>query len=678
MLYETRTDLPRQTRVVKNTWIPLADGTRLAARIWLPLDAEQNPVPGILEYIPYRKNDVYAEGDERRHGYVAAHGYACVRVDLRGSGDSDGLLEDEYLPLEQQDGVEVIAWIASQPWCSGKVGMLGLSWGGFNALQVASHAPPALKAVISLGSTDDRYEDDIHYIGGCVFARYMLMWSTSVLAYMARSPDPINVGDDWRRMWFQRLEGSVDYIDPWLSHQHYDAYWKQGSVCEDLSAIKCPIYMVGAWQDGYTNSVMRLLENYSGPCKGLIGPWGHQNPYYGVPGPAIGYLQETLRWWDYWLKGIDTGVMADPQLRFYRQDAVKPAATYPIRAGRWATEPQWPSPNVQLHSVVLGERVLGTAGAPGSTLRHRSNLVPTGDAGNWAGWAHKTEFPLDQRPEDGQSMCFDGPVADAEMEILGQPLLRACVRVDRPSALLAARLCDVAPDGTSTLITRGFLNLTHHRSRESPEPLVPGEAVPANLRLKAISYVVPAGHRLRLALQTSYWPWVWPSPEMVELQVLTGGESVLELPVRNSPAEELPVPAHFAKPEAAPGLGVEVLHQPVGGRTSVYDAATGRHITTDFPAFFSGLRLPDHGGITFGEVDRDDWEIVEGDPLSARVSCRRTLDLGRGEWQTRIEALSVMTCTHDTFLVSTTLEAFEGNVRVFTRSWDHRIPRMLV
>ncbi|RPI47838.1 MAG: CocE/NonD family hydrolase, partial [Betaproteobacteria bacterium] len=194
MLYATRTEFPHETRVIRHVWIPMRDGTRLAARIWLPLDAESKPVPAILEYIPYRKNDVYADEDERVYRYLAGHGYAGVRVDVRGTGDSDGRFVDEYLPIEQQDGVDVINWIAQQPWCTGKVGMTGISWGGFNSLQIAAHAPSALAAVIVIGFTDDRYEDDIHYIGGCLFARYQLMWATCVVSYMARPPDPAVVG----------------------------------------------------------------------------------------------------------------------------------------------------------------------------------------------------------------------------------------------------------------------------------------------------------------------------------------------------------------------------------------------------------------------------------------------------------------------------------------------------
>lgn len=320
-------------RLIPNQWIPLADGCRLAARIWLPDNAEARPVPAVLEYIPYRKSDATATRDAPIHAYFARHGYASVRVDLRGSGDSDGILEDEYLPGEQRDGLEVLRWLAAQPWCTGRVGMIGKSWGGFNALQIAAHRPPELAAVISVCSTDDRYADDVHYRGGCLLAWDMLSWGSTMLAYSARPPDPAVVGERWRAMWLDRLDRTPPLVPTWLAHQRRDDYWKQGSVCEEYDAIACPVYMVGGWQDGYRNAVLRLLAGYPGPCKGLIGPWGHTYPHDGAPGPAIGFLQEALRWWDHWLRDADNGIMAEPRLRLWVQEAVEPAAELRDAAG---------------------------------------------------------------------------------------------------------------------------------------------------------------------------------------------------------------------------------------------------------------------------------------------------------------------------------------------------------
>ena len=308
------TDLPRPVRVVDHVWIPMPDGIRLGARIWLPADAEDDPVPAILEYIPYRKGDGTAVRDHPRHAYFAGHGYAVLRVDIRGSGESGGILHDEYLPQEQDDALEILRWIAAQPWCTGAVGMFGISWGGFNGLQVAAHAPPELKTVISLCSTDDRYADDVHYRGGSVLALEMLSWGASMLSFNAIPPDPAVAGEGWRELWLERIDSVDPYEHEWLRHQRRDDYWKQGSVCEDYAAIECPVYAIGGWADGYSEAVFRLVKGLGPPSKGLLGPWSHAFPDDVEPGPAIGFLQECLRWWDRWLKGVDTGCRgrADP------------------------------------------------------------------------------------------------------------------------------------------------------------------------------------------------------------------------------------------------------------------------------------------------------------------------------------------------------------------------------
>src|SRR5215468_2923993 len=313
---------PRAIQQLETVWIPLKDGTRLAARVWLPVDAAASPVPAILEYLPYRRRDFTAERDALTHPYVAGHGYACVRVDMRGSGDSDGVLTDEYLPLEQDDAVEVIAWLAAQPWCTGAVGMMGNSWGGFNALQVAAHRPPALRAIITSCSTDDRYADDIHAMGGCLLLDN-LRWASTMFAHNSRPPDPAVVGGArWRDLWLERLRGSGLWIDTWLRHQRRDEFWKQGSVCEDYDAIQCAVFAVGGWLDAYTNAVPRLLQGLAAPRRGLIGQWAHRYPHMARPGPAVGFLQVALEWWDMWLKSRPPGAAAEPFLRAWMQESV--------------------------------------------------------------------------------------------------------------------------------------------------------------------------------------------------------------------------------------------------------------------------------------------------------------------------------------------------------------------
>jgi uncharacterized protein len=669
-----RSEFAHRVRVIQHEWIPMPDGCRLAARIWLPEEAELTPVPAILEYVPYRKNDGLALRDAPIHHYFAGHGYASVRVDLRGSGDSDGILADEYLPLEQEDGVEVIRWLASRPWCSGSVGIIGKSWGGFNGLQIAAHRPPELKAVISVASTDDRYADDVHYMGGCVLAWAMLPWASTMLAYNALPPDPAVVGADWRATWRQRLEQTPPYISAWLAHQRRDEFWRQGSVREDYAAIGCPVYMVGGWTDSYRNAILRFLEGYPGPCKGLIGPWGHDYPEDGSPGPAIGFLQEAVRWWDRWLKGVDNGVMQEPKLRAWMPEAHRPASGYLTHPGRWLAADRWPAIDAEIRRFHLGAGTLSAAEprpADGDVERCVLGAeAAAGDLGQWGGHGDALEFPPDQRPEDGLSLCFDTEPLAEPAEILGVPVARLDLAADRPMALVAVRLCDVWPDGASTLITRGLANLTHRASDAEPEPLVPGQRYRVDVPLNAIGYQVPAGHRLRLAVSPTYWPWAWPAPERVTLSVFTGGDSLLDLPVWTG-AGGHPPPAHFAVPERAP----MPRHEPLGGgsgREVRRDVGTGTVEVIN--TVDDGHRLLDDG-LEYREHERDVYHIVDGDPLSARVECERAFSVGRGQWRVTVRTSSTMSATPSSFQVTNVLDAYEGDARVFTRTWNAEVPR---
>jgi predicted acyl esterase len=657
----TRTEFPRRVRVLEHTWIRLSDGCRLAAKIWLPEDAEADPVPALLEYIPYRKGDWTAIGDSTRHAYFAGHGYASVRVDLRGSGESDGVLLDEYLPQEQEDAVEVLAWLADQSWCSGSTGMFGISWGGFNSLQVAARRPPSLKAIITHCSTDDRYADDVHYMGGCVLAVYMLSWASTMLALNARPPDPEVVGDRWRDMWLERLEGSPPFVEAWLSHQRRDAFWKQGSVCEDYGAIECAVYAVGGWADAYRNTVFRLLEGLDCPKKGIVGPWGHQYPEDGVPGPAIGFLQESLRWWDHWLKGSDTGIMDEPLLRVWMQDSVPPAIHYDERPGRWVAEPSWPSPAMETRSSRLAFPAAAIRGSTAAGL----------DAAAWCGFGAPGDPPPDQQGEDGLALCSTTGELEERLEILGFPEVELTLSADRPQALVCARLCDVAPDGSSLLVTRGLLNLGHRDSDEYPSPLEPGQQYAVRVPMTAIAHVFPAGHRLRVALSPTYWPWAWPSPEPVTLTIHA---AQLHLPVRTPRPEDDRLPA-FQPPESAEPLATEFIPSPAVGRSRVYDVVSGRHELTWGQDFRHGSHRRIDNGLAWEVVGFDVFTIVEDDPLSASTRSVWTTRLERGDWQARIETSSTLSADAGNFHVTSAIDAFEGSTRVHASTRTTTIPR---
>lgn len=671
-----KSSFPRPVREIENTWIPMSDGARLAARIWLPQDAAENPVPAILEYLPYRKDDSTAFRDATRHPYFAGHGYASIRVDMRGCGDSDGILYDEYLPQEQDDALEVLAWIAGQPWCTGDVGIIGISWGGFNGLQIAARRPPQLKAIISLCSTDDRYADDVHYMGGCLLGIEMLPWASTMLAYNARPPDPRFVGSRWREMWLERMEQSPPFVEGWLSHQRRDAYWQHGSVCENYDAITCAVYAVGGWADGYSNAIPRLLAGLSCPRKGLIGPWSHNYPERGVPGPAIGFLQECLRWWDYWLKGVDNGIMDEPMLRAWLQESQPPDIYHSEWPGRWVAELQWPSPNIGRQSLWFGpgENLIDEPPAE-SWFVHQGDQRTGRDAGIWCPVGDPADLPGDQRGEDGRSLCFTSAPLAEPVEILGFPEVTFKLAVDQPNALLAVRLCDVAPNGVSTLVTRGLLNLTHRDSHAQPSPMQAGQIYVVSLKLNAIGYAIPAGHRWRLAISTTYWPHAWPSPVPVTLRLAAGRDSCLLLPVRPPGAEDARL-APFDPPESTTELAVEVLRTGHRRWQVEEEVITGQMAISD--AYDHGRRRILANGLIYDSTNKDTYTIITGQPQSAAVTCERSITIEREEWRTRVETFSNMTGDAHTFWVTNTLHGYEDGVRIFSNTWTFSIPRDLV
>jgi len=666
-------EFPRPVRLIDSLWIELSDGCRLAARLWLPEDAAAEPVPAILEYLPYRKRDGTVARDEPMHGYLAGHGYACVRVDIRGNGESDGLMEDEYSAQELADGEEVIAWIAAQPWCSGRVGMMGISWGGFNALQIAARRPAALKAIVTVCSTDDRYADDVHFMGGCLL-NDNLTWSSQMLAISSRPPDPALVGDGWRDIWLRRLEAMPLLAASWLRHQRRDAFWRPGSVCEDFAAIEAAVLVVGGWADAYTNAVPRLLSGLSAPAKGLIGPWVHMYPHVAYPGPAIGFLQEMRRWWDHWLKGEDTGVLEVPDLRAYIVDSVAPATHHATMPGRWVAEARWPSPEILTRTLHLGPRSLSEAPGDAAALTLDSPLSTGLDCGSFCpGMRVGPEFPGDQRPDDALSLCFDSAPLSERWEVLGAAVLEVTVISDKPVAQLVARLCDVHPDGASTRVAYMPFNLTHRDGHAEPAPLEPGRPYRIRLQLGDAGYAFRPGNRVRLALSSAYWPMVWPAPERARLTILSEG-ATLTLPLRGAGActDEL----DFPPPEMASPAALEVLRPASGARTVTRDE-DGELVSVQTDDDFGAQRLRPHG-LEVGSRVRQRFTIGPEDPSSAQTEASWSVTVGRGDWRTRSETWTRMWSDSSTFHLEAKLEAYDGETLVCARRWRESVPRDLV
>ncbi len=664
--------LPFTVRHIENTWITMNDGVRLAARIWLPENAENQPVPAILEYIPYRKRDGVRQRDDIMNPYIAGHGYACVRVDIRGSGDSEGILHDEYLQQELDDGVSIIEWLAEQVWCDGNVGMIGISWGGFNGLQIAHMQPPNLKAVISACSTDDRYADDVHYMGGCLLGDN-LSWASTMFSYNSLPPDPEIVGSKWRKMWKHRLEACDLWLEKWLKHQHRDEYWKHGSICEDFTKINIPVMAVSGWADGYSNAVFRLLENLDVPRLGLIGPWSHMYPHLGVPGPAIGFLQECLRWWDKWLKGRETGIMDEPMLRVWMLESMPPSTFYHQRFGQWASEEKWP-PEEKTHleyqlqefQLVPKDQAVGQ-----HEIALQSPLSNGLLAGKWCSYSATPDLPHDQREEDGGAIVFNGPPLEESVQILGAPEVELELAANRPVAMVAVRLSDMRPDNKVTRVTYGILNLTHREGHEEPKELEPGKFYKVKIQLNGIAQNFPKGHRIRIAISSSYFPLAWPAPESTQLRIKTKGCG-LTLPVHKPKIEKI----YFERPEgAAPG--------------KVIQEKEGQHnwfVKRDLAKDQAMLEVvDDHGVYQIEDIKTKvlrkcrEYYSYKGDNFqSAKGETCWERGFERKDWCVRTVTKTVLTCDKNYFYINAELDAYEKERRVFSRNFTKKIKRNLV
>ena len=481
----------------------------------------------------------------------------------------------------------------------------------------------------------------------------------------------------------ERLENMTPWLETWLTHQRRDDYWRHGSICEDYSAITCPVFAVGGWADGYSNAVFRLLTHLKAPCLGLIGPWGHRYPHFGAPGPAIGFLQEVLRWLDHWMKAVDTGVMDEPMLRAWMQDSVVPTSQYDHRPGRWVGEDIWPPRTTDMRVFGLDDCRLSD-GSPSSRVTEEivSVLSPLNlglFAGKWCSYASGPDLAHDQRQEDGGAIVFDSAPLTETLEILGAPVLEIDVSSDRPVALLAARLSDVRPNDEVTRVTYGLLNLAHRDGSDSPAPLEPGRSYRIRLQLNEIAQAFPAGHRIRLSLSSSYWPLAWPPPEPARL-TFNLRNARFSLPVHHPSGGAEDRLISFPEPEGAPPPSRTLLRPEEHAWTVQRDLASDAsvlEVTND-----RGRWRLDEIGL---EVDTAGWEwyhsrgndfaSVFGETLWRRA-------LARDDWQVRTETRTTLSSSSRSFRIDAQVDAYElagdHERRVFCRSWSRRIPRDLV
>ena len=662
-------------RVIRHVAIPMPDGVRLGATLYMPDASNDGPFPAIVESHPYRKDDNKIPRDWRTHSYFARKGYVGVRLDTRGSGASEGIAENEYTVEEQHDCLQVLAWLADQPWCTGKLGMYGSSYGGITAIQTAMHAPPQLKAIIPMHALVDRYGQDVHYHGGCLPVNESVAWAGRMVALNALPPLPEIVGDEWEALWHERLEHTPQWPFEWLRHQTRDVYWQNGSLCDNWDAIQCPVFAIGGWADSYKDFVLQMLQHLRVPCKGLIGPWLHDMPHVARPGPQIDHLREMLRWWDYWLKGVPNGIMDAPRLTVWVQGSRSPDPYREMTPGSWRSETEWPV--ARMDSQIW---YLGTAGDFGSEPPAQAEpdvwdgpLTLGLTAPFWCTGLRPSGLPRDQRQDDACSLTFTSAPLTESFEILGFPTVQVYVAASEPVAQLVVKLCDVGSDGSSLLVTRGMLNLTHRHSHAEPTPLVAGEVYPVSVELSSISHVFAPGHCLRLSMAGAAWPLAWPPPQPAQLTLYHDAEhpSQLILPVMPAQSPALPAPV-FGPPE----VPVAPAQSEAGDRSYTVEHDMLDGTVTLRLRVGSTTHLTQHK-LTMSETNEKDLSMREDDPLSCTAEMRRHMEWERTDWKIVIDSKIRLSCTADMFLVQIDLTAQHNGAAVFTRCWEEEIPRVL-
>lgn len=679
--------------VLRDVRIPVSDGLELSANLWLPepLADGTGPqtFPAILEMLPYRKDDWRAASDEGRGEWLAARGFALCRLDVRGTGSSPGVALDEYTARETQDGHDAVEWLAAQAWCNGRIAMWGISYGGFTAIQVALTHPPHLAAIVPMMATDDRYTDDVHYIGGCATVSELSQYAVSMVGMNALPPRPAYRGAGWVDEWRERLDRTPIWLFEWLRRQHDGPYWRQGSLAPDYGRLTTPTFLIGGWMDEYVDPVLRMLERcVTAPRRGLIGNWVHSYPDDAYPGPNLDWYHEMVRFLDHWLKGIDNGVMDEPGLVLFRHEWAEPEPFPAAWPGRWLALPGWPPPGAgerTLHlasgDVPLAGRLLDAAPPEPSVERFRHRPTVGTRAGlSWGAGGEPNGLARDLRPDDVLVPAFTSAPLEADLDVIG--IAEVVLAWESPVAVATAvvRLQDVAPDGTPVQVTAGMLNLTHRTSHAAPEPLEPGVVTEVRVPLRATAHRFRAGHRVRLSVASSAWPVVWPSPERAEYRLhlgLPGGAAArLILPTLAADAAvpaALSVPPFKTTPAGLRDVGAYRGDPP---RWTISEDVLAGTVTVATSEFGESV-LPD-GESTLYSGESLTMTARDADPSDARMDNEVVYRLRADGTEVLVEASGTIRTTATDFDMTVHLRVTHDGTPFFARDWTETIPRRLV
>ena len=650
--------------------VPMRDGVELAAKIVRP-DAEGR-FPGVMMYYPYRfLNDSEDLGFPWPVGptpYLAARGYAVVQYEVRGTGNSGGWTKDIYSADERRDGYEMVEWIADQPWCNGNVGMMGISYGGVVQWQVAVQAPPSLKAIIVRSANDDVYTEWT-YPGG-VLRPYMFdTFSPLMTASNLLPPNPDITGPKWSEIWQERLQKSEPWGIGYISNQQQGPYWQDRSLSKDFNRVKCAVYVIGGWSDCYPTALLRAYSNLKVPKRALIGPWGHWWPEVerAVPGPRIQGGIEYVKWFDYWLKGIDNGVMDEPPVTIFVKKYKKPSARmYVEEPGSWRSEREWPIARTRptpLYFHADGRLSREEDATEGRDEYEYNPIAGLTSGMHWGGGVLPWGMPIDQRLDEAFSVTYTTPPLEAELEVTGTPTAVLNISSSAEVAYFRVKLIDVAPDGTSKLVRYGGLNATHRNSHFEPEPLEPGRTHEIKVELKTISYVYAPGHRIRVAVTSADIQNAWPTAQSATNTIHRGGSfpSRIILPAIPRQSPSLPPPDLKILPSADP----DILAKP-----------TEYSITRDLVNETATVRLSVDDR-EYGRLIESSFTVSSKEPANAVLKARSIRSMNRPDMEVQVEANEVTTSDRSAFHHVGQVEVRVNGKRHTNKSWSVTVPRKL-
>ena len=652
--------------------VAMRDGVELAVRIIRP--GVGGRFPAVMIYYPYRflKQGPLDFEDEpwpfQPMLYLAGQGYAIVQYDTRGTGNSGGSTRDMYSQDEQRDGYEMVEWIAAQPWCNERVGMMGISYGGVVQWQVAKQAPPHLKAIIVRSGNDDNYTEFI-YPGGVLRPFVMWRYAPQMTAMNFAPPDPELTGEKWSEIWEEHLRNNRPWGYGYVKHMLDGPYWRGQSLAPGYDRVKCAVFVIGGWADWYPTALLRAFSKLKAPKRALVGPWGHWWPevHNTVPGPRIDGRLEYLKWFDYWLKGIDNGVMDEPPVTLFKRQYKEPAARmYLEEPGFWQSEMDWPVPRAQYTPMYLHdggrlsrERPSGTES--GSDRYEYDPAVGITSGIHAGGSINPWGMPVDQRLDEAHSLVYTSEPLEEDLEVTGNPTAVLHVSSTADVAYFRVKLIDAAPDGTSKLVRYGGLNATHRNSHSNPEPLETGAVHELRFDLKAMSYVFAKGHRVRVAVAGGDMPNAWPTPKPAVITLHRSSEraSHLVLPVVPAQNPKLPEPGLKRLPNADP----DDLAQP-----KEYS------ITRDLVNNTTTLRLHVVRG-TFLIDSR--YTVSSENPARATVNAKAVYTVDRPESKIRVESNELTTSNETSFRYVADVEVTVNGARHFNKSWSITVPRQL-